>query len=319
MGQHSLPVTPSALDRHAWHPAPPAPRPWLAALLAAFYAPLGYLYVGRVRMAVVVALGLELLRLLALWAASHWPWDVSSTIGLAIALGPRIAVATHASRLARDEATHPRLHGGRLALALVGFYAVVIAVEMASRLFTNAYVAQPFRIPSGSMEPALLAGDFVYVVPDHERAIGEDRVVAFRYPGPVPGAVYVKRVAAVSGDTVEMRAGQLYRGGKPVAEPWAHHDGPPAGDESSFAWQREYLVGPVRASGYHPTADDWGPLRVPPNGIFVLGDDRHHSEDSRFFGFVAAADVVGHPTVVYYSVNGDVLHPRWDRVGTEVR
>lgn len=217
-------------------------------------------------------------------------------------------------------------------------------------LVLRIFVVEAFRIPTSSMEDTLLVGDFLLVskvaygarVPGTGWRLpglgGPDvgDVVVFRPPasaGRRGGARYVKRVVAGPGDTVAMRSGRLRRNGRRVGEPYARRDrgggsvhGPPVGRGSRFGWQEAHLLPDARAGAYRATPDDWGPLRVPEDSVFVLGDNRAASEDSRYWGFVPREAATGEPLFVYWSRRPDgpgsrpwVERVRWRRIFSAVR
>lgn len=204
----------------------------------------------------------------------------------------------------------------------------------------RAFFVEAFKIPSGSMEQTLLVGDFLLVnkllygaeIPftGHQlpaiRAPRVGDVVVFQYPSD-PSKNFVKRLVGLSGDTLEMRDGMLYRNGFPVEERYAIHTEPgmdPSADD--FGWQRNYLVRTAEASERrYPSRNNWGPLVVPPENLFVLGDNRDNSLDSRYWGFVSDSLVRGRPMFVYYSYAPDSAHSfawltriRWNRIGERV-
>ena len=209
-------------------------------------------------------------------------------------------------------------------------------------LIIRTFIIEAFQIPTGSMERTLLAGDFLFVnkavygaqIPGTKRRLpGFDRprrgdVIVFEYPKD-PTLNYVKRVIGAPGDKVEMRAGQVYLNGVALDEPYVQRIDPLHDNfETKFNWQRRFLVGLTsdERRGYHPTRDTWGPLRVPPNQYFVLGDNRDNSEDSRYWGFVEERAVKGRPLVVYFSYNRGARDPlpwltdiRWSRLGSLIR
>ena len=191
------------------------------------------------------------------------------------------------------------------------------------------------------MEGTLLVGDFLLVnkmvygaeVPFtgtrlpavHAPRRGE--VIVFRWPTD-PSKDFVKRVVGLSGDTLGMVDGVLKRNGRFVHEGYTSHTEPgsdPAGEE--FRWQRRFLVrGATGGASYHPSRNNWGPLVVPRENLFVLGDNRDNSLDSRYWGFVADSMVKGRPLLVYFSYAPDsaslvpfLTNVRWRRLGTRVR
>jgi signal peptidase I len=128
------------------------------------------------------------------------------------------------------------------------------------------------------------------------------------------GDTVIKRIAGLPGDTLQMRDGILFRNGITVNDSATITSGPDAGAEE-FAWQGAHLTSIVDSRSYHPTIDNWGPLVVPDHRLFVLGDNRHNSEDSRYYGFISTDSVTGHPTQVYFSRDPERRVTRWNRFG----
>jgi signal peptidase I len=213
-------------------------------------------------------------------------------------------------------------------------------------LVARALVVEAYKIPSTSMQGTLLAGDFLLVnklpfgaaVPFTQlrmpamRAPATGDVIIFAWP-PDPSKTFVKRAVAVAGDTVSMVRGALVRNGRVVPEPYlraatdshgqAELVSPPWAGADVFGWQRAFLAGAARY--YYPSRDDWGPLVVPPRHLFVLGDNRANSLDSRYWGFVPDSLLRGTPLAVYYSYTPDsasaapwVTRVRWHRIGRRV-
>jgi signal peptidase I len=194
-------------------------------------------------------------------------------------------------------------------------------------LIIRTFFIEAFRIPSGSMIPSLLVGDWLFVnklvygphIPftgvtlpgyaDPKR--GE--IVVFESPyqadeaarGLDPQPTLVKRLVGVPGDTLHMRDGLLRVNGVPQPQGFAAANNPRRGDESSelFAWQGRYALPTSRfgAAPATPTHDNWGPLVVPPRHVFMLGDNRYCSKDSRYWGLVPRGNLRGRPIFVYYS------------------
>lgn len=208
-------------------------------------------------------------------------------------------------------------------------------------LFVRAFIVEAFKIPSGSMERTLLVGDFLLVnklvygaeVPFTGARLPAMRdpqlgdVIVFQYPEDRTKN-FVKRLVGMPGDTVEMREGVYYLNGVAQQEPYVTHIDPDGDSgDAMFRWQRDYLVRTAEARlGYHPSRNNWGPLVVPDESYFVLGDNRDNSLDSRYWGFVPDSLVRGRPMFVYYSYAPDTVHRlawvtriRWGRVGTRVR
>ena len=205
-------------------------------------------------------------------------------------------------------------------------------------LVLRTFLIQTFTITSGSMEGTLLVGDFLLLNKSAYGATipGTDK----RMPGyaePTRGDIVVfrgshepidlvKRLIALPGDTVEMRNSTLLLNGVPREEPYVRHSDR-GGDQPHpwMTWQKDYLASGDPAT-YRPTRDNWGPLVVPPNHYFVLGDNRDESLDSRYWGFVPEPDIKGRAVALYFSYDGQaagsipiVNHVRWDRIGDRLR
>ena len=186
--------------------------------------------------------------------------------------------------------------------------AILIAVVLA--LFIRTFVVQAFKIPSGSMKPTLLVGDHILVnkfiygvklpfsditlisVKDPKRG----DVVVFKFPED-PKKDFIKRVIAVAGDTVQIRNKKVYINDKPIDDPHGTH------------------LDPHSIPGEARPRDNFGPVTVPPKSLFVMGDNRDHSYDSRFWGFVNLSAVKGKAFILYWSWDKDNTGIRWGRLG----
>lgn len=251
-------------------------------------------------------------------------------------LRPR-AEAVHPEKLRVPEQARGSISTGRwmwewfkaISTALVLFFMI------------RTFLVEAFKIPTGSMENTLLIGDFLLVnklVYGAEIPMTQQRLPAYSVPGRgdvivffpphEPTKNYVKRAVGMPGDTLEMRDKVLYRNGVPMVELYARHVDPFSDPtDPRMEWQREHLPEGKRDwRSYHPTRDNWGPVVVPADRLFVLGDNRDNSEDSRYWGFVDVAAVRGRPLLVYYSFVPDGAHPfawltgiRWGRIGDLIR
>jgi len=215
-----------------------------------------------------------------------------------------------------------------------------LAVAFLVFIFIRAFVVEAFKIPTSSMENTLLVGDFLLVnkavygaeipgTPLTLPAFTEPErgdVIVFNPPHD-PAKNYVKRLVGLPGDTVEMRGKQLYVNGVPLDEPYAlFFDWDGDAVHPGMAWQESHLVAANRRRSYRPSRDSWGPIEVPPERFFVLGDNRDNSEDSRYWGFVDRESIRGRPWFVYYSFDPArvrglpwVRDIRWARIGGLIR
>jgi len=215
-----------------------------------------------------------------------------------------------------------------------------IAVALVLFFFIRTFLVHTFVIISGSMEDTLLVGDLLLV---NRAAVGS------RIPGTsirIPGysevkrrdilvfdppheedMKLVKRLMGLPGDTIEMRDKVFFVNGEPMDEPYVQHTMDRDDDTHPWmTWQENYLL-PHQGNGrYRPTRDNWGPLVIPEDRYFMLGDNRDTSLDSRYWGFLEGWRLEGRAVMVYFSYNKDSLRPfpwirevRWRRIGDLVR
>jgi signal peptidase I len=226
-----------------------------------------------------------------------------------------------------------------------------IAGALVIFLLLRAFLVEAYRIPSGSMIPTLLVGDWLFVnkaifgahVPFTQSSLPAYRqprrgdVVVFVSPyqadeasrGADPTPTLVKRLVGTAGDTLYMRNGLLYVNGIAQRQGYGTQTQVDPGIANSidqlFDWQKKVGLkssrfGPAPAQ---PTHDNWGPIVVPPQRLFMMGDSRYNSKDSRYWGFVPRENVRGKPLFVYYSYNADdsdrplpmITDIRWSRIG----
>ncbi len=209
-----------------------------------------------------------------------------------------------------------------------------LAVALVIWYVLTSLLVQAFRIPSGSMENTLLVGDFLFVnkaLYGAELPIVHKRLPAFSEPKRSdivvfdsvedPGMSVVKRIVGVSGDTIGMKDNVFLLNGRPVDEDYVvRGNGGDPWDPRMRSWQLKYLVGGQDRQSYRPTLKNWGPLVVPPDSFFVMGDNRDNSYDGRYWGFLGRDRIRGKPLFVYYSYDKRGLFPlpfltaiRWSR------
>jgi signal peptidase I len=301
-------------------------RPWLAAVLSLAQPGLGHLYAGRPGLAVLPPLlGLLLFACIYLGAmyAPVVPYNVVVPLVLLVVVW--IGVPVHAAVLARRAGDGYLLRPYNRWYVYAGFFLVMGMLVTPSVLeFARGRFVEAFRIPSGAMAPTMQIGDFLYVVkwPAAERRPARERIMVFEAVEE-PDLKVVKRALGMPGDTLSMVAGTLVRNGRAPDEPYAVHldrsrSEEPLQRRKMKEWQSRYLV--TRDPDYAPDLQHWGPLVVPPDSFFALGDNRDSSYDSRYYGFIPFTNVIGRPAVVYFSLETEAPGPflnrvRWSRIG----
>lgn len=188
--------------------------------------------------------------------------------------------------------------------------AIIIAIIIA--MFIRTFIIQAFKIPSGSMLETLQIGDqilvnkFIYgvklpftngktLISAKDPQKGD--IVVFKYPED-PSKDFIKRVVGTAGDEVEIIDKQLYVNGKPV-------------QNEPYAVYKDSRVIPAQFT----PRDNMARTMVPDNKIFVMGDNRDNSHDSRFWGFVDLKAVRGEAFIIYWSWNKNKFGVRWNRIG----
>jgi signal peptidase I len=190
--------------------------------------------------------------------------------------------------------------------SVVREYFELIAETAVFVFFVMTFVVQAFQIPTGSMEPTLLVGDFllvnkfVYATPQFplekvilpRRDIHRQDIVVFKYPKEL-NKDFVKRVIAMEGETIEIKDKQVYINDSPISENYKVHN-----DSQVFTKNGYYR--------YDDTIrDNFGPIVVPPGHCFVMGDNRDNSMDSRYWSFLPIDNIKGRPWIIYFSYRAE--------------
>jgi signal peptidase I len=206
-----------------------------------------------------------------------------------------------------------RLRLLRLHLPTVSNALAVLVSLIVVTLFLHTFVIQPYLIPSESMEHTLLVGDFLlfnkqvyapagrlsWLLP--YRPVERGDIVVFHHPYP---PLLVKRVVGLPGDRLRIEDGQVYVNGSPLEEPYATFEPAPPNEFRDNFPARIYTDPEVDPDWWRQmqSLTSHGELVVPQGEYFVLGDNRNHSKDSRFWGFVPRKAIVARPLVIYFSL-----------------
>ena len=189
-------------------------------------------------------------------------------------------------------------------------YAEAIVIAILIAVFIRTFIVQAFKIPSGSMKPTLEIGDHILVnklsygikIPYLRKTLiptgvpNRGDVAVFIYPVD-KSKDFIKRVIGVGGDVVEIKNKKVFVNDTAIGDSHAVHN--------------EEVIFPKSIQ----PRDNFGPVKVPEGTIFVMGDNRDQSYDSRFWGFVRLEDVIGKAFIIYWSWDSDDFSPRWSRIG----
>jgi signal peptidase I len=204
-------------------------------------------------------------------------------------------------RSAKDKKRRP----GKKDVAMEWIKSIIIALILA--LITRATVVQAFRIPTASMQNTLLVGDFLLVnkfiygsqIPFTDIRLPRVRdpkrgdIIVFKHP--TEGKDYIKRCIGLPGEIVEMRNDVVYVNGQQIDEPYKN------------------------LTGYGGPMSNYGPVKVPEGCLFMLGDNRHNSKDSRSWGMLDEKYLKGKAMIIYFSWDHSKHFPRFDRIGDVIR
>lgn len=286
------------------------PRKWWLAAILSLTPGLGHIYNGQGRKGfIILVLGNYILPLMLLQCITWYLATLSMPFLFVVAAGALVLYLVmiadairQANRLKFEY--QPRKYnkwyvyvGIVVAMAIISL--AIPSLDFDSDRIKSNYM-QAYKIPSGSMEPTLLVGDRILVdrrVSAREPTRGT--IIIFEYPED-PTKDFVKRVEAVGGDTVEIRDKELYINNKLVKENQVAH-----------------LESNIIPASQNPR-DNYGPVTVPKDAFFVMGDNRDRAYDSRFWGFVDKAKIKGTARQIYWSWDRKNSAVRWGRISKRI-
>jgi len=290
----------------------PRRKPWLAGLLSGILPGLGQLYNGQVKKALLLGL-LTSVFMIVTAGLMYGPFPPLYILLLVPFLTLSIYVVSigDAMRVARRLGEGYELRPFNKWYVYLGFVVFSIIVY--------AYVDEPvkehirqqhlqaFKIPAGSMMPTLLIGDHILVEKSaYKNGTTPQRgdIIVFEFPEDKTKD-FIKRVIGLPGDTIEVQTKIVYVNGTPL-------------DDTAYTQRIDLGI----IDGTINPRDNFGPVTVPTNSYFVLGDNRDQSLDSRFWGFVDVSKIKGKGTIIYWSWSGSGNWNewiRWDRIGRRIQ
>lgn len=285
----------------------PRRKPWIAGLLSGLQPGLGQLYNGQYRKAIALAL-LPYLVVgpVSLWlfvyAPLHPPYNVLLPVLFFVAVF--VAIVRDATRVARQQGDTYQLRSYNkwyiyFTFALLGIFVLQPAFEVSVKHYVTA-----FKAPAKSMTPTLLSGDHILIdtsVSWNGRRLERGDIIVFLFPEDETKK-FVKRVIGLPGETIHIRRKTVYVNGTAL-------------DDSAYT-QR---IDPGFLDEQVNPRDTFGPVTVPTESYFVMGDNRDQSLDSRFFGYVQRSKIMGNMLFVYWSWDQEENRVRWERIGKRIQ
>lgn len=275
-------------------------RPWVAGVLNAFAAPLGYVYVAELKrglavwLTVLAATGSGML----LMTRPHGLLSIGIVVAIPL-LGWALVVGDAWRLASRKRADwHPGPTNRWFVYLAVGVMLVAIGELVPSVM--RSYLVRAYRIPSSAMRPTLVPGDHILV--DNWSYLRADparyHVVVFEAPQS-PGRFFIKRIVGLPGEIIEMQGDRILINGQQLQD-----DIERAGAAATDAARRE---------------ESFGPVRIPDGQYFLLNENGDARSDSRSWGTVPRRNILGAARSIYWSWDAEEAHVRWDRVGQPIR
>ena len=270
---------------------------WVAGLLSLFEPGLGQIYNGQARKGIFfLVLPLFFLPVMSLCINSNKILYIIITFALLTTVYYIISIGD-AIYTARKFKTEYNLKKYNKIFTYLGLIAIVFIVNTAISGFVKNNYVQAYKIPATINEPTLLVGD--HILTDRRMSARNPKrgaLIIFEFPED-PKKDFVKRAVAIGGDTVEIRDKVLLINNEPKKEKYVIHN-----DTNHFSAEEN-------------PRDNFGPVTVPENTCFVLGDNRDQSYDSRFWGFVENSKIKGTVKSIYWSWDHKNTAVRWNRIG----
>lgn len=272
-------------------------RWWIAGLLSILEPGLGQIYNGQARKGLLIpALPVIIFTVTAFWLnAENAAFLLGAYFSLVFVY--YFAVAIDAVWVARRLGYEYQLKSYNRPSVYICMFLIVYVAITAFSTIVNSYVIKAYKIASGSMQPTLLPGDRI-IADLRPWALNPHKgdVIVFEYPKN-PKSIFVMRVVAEGGNTFEIRAKNVFVNGEQSKETFIFHDDP------------DMLA----------ARDNYGPVIVARDSYFVMGDNRDHCNDSRFWGFLPRSNVKGAVRNIYWSRDDQAGTARWNRIGAAIR
>lgn len=277
-------------------------KPWLAGLFTFLAIGLGHLYAGKPKRGIILFLTQGVLLALFLPLIIITPSLVILIVSLSCGFAYFIYCLLDAIKNAKENKFDYQLKKyNRWYVYLACWVAASFIIQPIVEISIKKNLLQAYKIPSGAMIPTLLIGDHIlvdkFIYKNNEPQRGD--IIIFPYPVD-PTKDFVKRLVGLEGDIIEIRNKQLYINNEIYVE--------------NYIINKDPNTIPV---SQHPR-DFFGPITIPQKSLFVMGDNRDNSYDSRFWGLVDKSTVKGKVKSLYWSWDKKAFKIRWERIGKTI-
>lgn len=276
-------------------------KPWLAGLLTLATIGLGHHYSGNIKRGLFLFAGGQIVFLFACLCLLFYA-PLGQSIAIAAILSFLLfCIMDAVKRTGPFKRRYTLKKENRWYYYLLYFFIGTFAIQPLFQWSLKKHVAQAYRIPSGSMRHTLQIGDHIVTNKLRFKYSHPKRGDIVVFPSPQdPKKYFLQRVVGLGGETLEIRDKHVFINAQPLDEPYAVH-----------------LDKHVFSSAQQPR-DNLDPLTIPADALFVMGDNRDNSYDSRFWGVVQRAAVEGEATSIYWSWDEAALRVRWSRIGKTI-
>jgi signal peptidase I len=285
-------------------------KPWISGIFTVFSFGLGHIYTGEAKRGIILFFIGQVLSVISypLVLLPVIPINLVAVIFIIFAF--YVYCVVDAVRLSRKSKFSYNLkkYNKWYVYLLFGLITTFV-IQPINGFVIKKNIVQAYKIPSRAMEPTLLAGDHIFVnkLTYNKAQPTHGDIIVFKFPID-PKKDFIKRIVGVAGDEVEIRNKEVFVNNIKA--------------DSRFAQFTDSFIVPKCPPGHREDApcrkDNFGPIKVPKNQLFLMGDNRDQSFDSRFWGFVDLEVVSGKAYWIYWSWDKDKSIIRWDRIGKKI-
>ena len=278
-------------------------KAWLAGLLSFLTIGLGHFYNGKLRKGLFLYFACQgLIGATILGIIIYFPKPIFIFCSLLIGLAFYIYNIIDAVLEAKRTKSYQLKPYNKWYFYLLSWILAAFVVQPIVTTTVKANLIQAFKIPSGSMLPTIHVGDYILAKTKLfiKNNINRGDIVIFKWPKN-PSKNFIMRAIALGGDEIKIVDKKVYINGLILNEPYVINE-----DQN------------ILLTGDYKLRDNFGPVKVPNNSIFVLGDNRDRSNDSRFWGFVLESSLIGRASSIYWSWDKSEMSVRWKRLGKTI-